>query len=95
MNRIQKLRYVKQLASRHGATDVKESNRKNKKYVVTYKGKDIHYGDTRYEDFLDHQDLDRRHRYRVRASKITDKNGKLTYKDKTKPNFWSIHTLWS
>ena len=94
MNRIQKLRYVKQLASRYGATDVRESPRKGKKYVVTYKGKDIHYGAKGYQDFIDHQDLDRRHRYRVRASKITDKNGKLTYKDKTRANFWAYHTLW-
>ena len=94
MNRIQKLRFVKQLASRYGATELKESGRKNKKYVGTYKGKDIHYGDSRYQDFIDHQDLDRRHRYRQRASKITDKNGKLTYKDKSKANFWSYFTLW-
>ena len=94
MNQIQKLRLVRQLASRYGATDVQPSTRKNKKYVVTYKGKNIHYGDSRYEDYLDHNDTERRHRYRVRASKITDKDGKLTYKDKTKPNFWSYFTLW-
>lgn len=94
MNKIKKLRLVKQLASRYGATDVQPSTRKNKKYMVTYKGNLIHYGDTRYDDYLDHNDTERRHNYRARASKIKTESGQLTYKNKLSPNFWSIHTLW-
>lgn len=91
---MNKLQFVKKLASRYGATDLKPSTRKNKKYMVLYKNKWIHYGDSRFADFLDHQDLDRRHNYRRRASKIKDKEGNLTYKDKNSPNFWSYFTLW-
>ena len=37
----------------YDAKDLRFSNRRNKKYVVTLKnGKNIHFGDSRYEDFL-------------------------------------------
>ena len=72
----------------YGAKDLDYSNRMNKKYMVTLKnGKKIHFGDKRYEDYLTHQDW-------KRASKIKDKNGNLTYKDKNSPNFWSYQLLW-
>ena len=79
----------------YGAKDLDYSNRKNNKYVVTLKnGNKIHFGDNRYEDFTMHRDMDRRARYRSRASKIRDKNGDLTYKNKNSANFWSYHLLW-
>ena len=79
----------------YDARDLSYSDRKNEKYMVTTKdNKKIHFGDSRYEDFLSHQDKDRRDRYRKRASKIKDKHGNLTYKDKSSPNFWSYHLLW-
>ena len=79
----------------YGAKDLEYSNRMNKKYMVTLKnGEKIHFGDDRYEDYLTHLDRKRRAQYRKRASKIKDKHGNLTYKDKNSPNFWSYHLLW-
>jgi len=79
----------------YGAKNLEYSNRLNKKYMVTLKnGNNIHFGDPRYKDYLTHQDWKRRRLYRKRASKIKDKNGNLTYKDKNSANFWSYHLLW-
>ena len=79
----------------YGAKDLEYSNRMNKKYMITLKnGKKIHFGDDRYEDYLTHLDRKRRTQYRKRASKIKDKDGNLTYKDKNSANFWSYHLLW-
>ena len=79
----------------YGAKDLNYSDRKNKKYMVTLKNNvKIHFGDSWYDDFLSHQDWERRVRYRKRASKIKDKQGNLTYKDKNSANFWSYQLLW-
>ena len=79
----------------YGAKDLDYSNHKNKKYMVTLKNGDkIHFGDNRYEDFLFHNNWKRRVNYRKRASKIKDKDGNLTYKDKNSANVWSYHLLW-
>ena len=69
--------------------------RQIKKYVVTLKNNSkIHFGDRRFEDYLIHKNKNRRDRYRKRASKIKDKDGNLTYKDRNSANFWSYHLLW-
>jgi len=79
----------------YGAKNLEYSNRMNKKYMVTLKnGNEIHFGDDRFEDFLTHKDAKRRRSYRKGASKIKNKNGNLTYRDKNSPNFWSYHLLW-
>jgi len=80
------------------------SNRKNKKYsVITPKGKKVHFGDTRYEQYqdkigrfkkLDHQDEKRRKNYLSRSKGIKNKKGELTYKDKESPNYYSVKYLW-
>ena len=79
------------------------SSRKNKKYMVLYKGKIIHFGDRRYEQYhdklgkyshLDHKDPERRKRYLKRAKGIKNKEGKLTWKDKGSANYYSINYLW-
>jgi hypothetical protein len=78
------------------------STRKNKKYMTTYKGKIIHFGDKRYQQYFDkighyshlnHLDEERRKNYLSRAKGIK-KNGRLSYKDKTSPNYYSVHYLW-
>ena len=79
-----------------------ESTRKNKKYMVKYNDKWVHFGDKRYEHYrdltplkyLDHNDLKRRESYRKRAKGIKDKNGNLTYLDKNSPNYYSVKFLW-
>ena len=70
-------------------TSLDYSKRKNNKYMVEYKGKKIHFGSTNTEDFIIHKDPYRRDKYRVKAMKITNKNGELTYQLPTYPNYWS------
>ena len=77
-----------------GATDFGISKVKNKKYYVIYNGKKINFGHSAYEDFTTHKDPERRKRYLARAKKITDGDGKLTWKNKNKANFWSTHLTW-
>ena len=81
-----------------------KSTRKNKKYMVNYDHKWIHFGDTRYDQYEDkalglykdqnHYDKKRRASYLKRAKGIKDKNGKLTYLNKTSPNYYSVKYLW-
>lgn len=83
-----------------------KSSRKRKKYSVMYNGRKIHFGDKLFTQFkdttglgiyshLDNLDKKRRKNYLSRAMGIKDKNGKLTYKDKSSPNYYSIKYLWS
>lgn len=94
MQRSAKLRKVNALARALGYGPVRESNRKTHKYVVQVKGKDVHFGHTSYQDFLDHRDPERRRRYLLRAKGIRDGKGRLTYKNPASANFWSVHVLW-
>ena len=82
------------------------SNQKNKKYsVITPSGKKIHFGDKRYEHYkdttglgvyshLDHNDKERRKRYRRRHSNILLKDGTPAYKNKEQPSYYSYNYLW-
>ncbi len=85
--------------------EFRESKKKNKKYDVLYKNRWISFGDKRYEQFFDkvplklyshmnHGDPIRRASYLARSMGIKNKEGKLTYKDKTSPNYYSVHYLW-
>ena len=89
-----KLNLVKSKALKLGAEDLKPSTRKNKKYMVLYNNKWIHFGSKGMSDFIEHKDKDRRMRYQARASKIKDKNNNFTFKLKSSPNFWSYYVLW-
>lgn len=68
----------------------------NKKYKVRYDGKLIYFGDKRYQQYhdkighysnLDHEDKDRRQRYRNRH-----KNDKIN--DPTHAGYYSYWYLW-
>jgi len=76
-----------------------KSKAKNKKFSVYVmkdgKKKLIHYGDSRYEDFTQHKDKERRKSYLLRAKGIKNKKGELTWKDKNSANYWSVKTLWA
>lgn len=85
---------LRQKAYRYGADDIIESWRGYKKYAVFYDNKWIHFGDIRYDDYTSHKDKDRRDAYRSRASRITNKYGEYTYKDRNYANFWAYHLLW-
>lgn len=84
----------------------RKSNVKGKKYAVTYNGKTINFGDANMEQYKDttglglyshknHLDETRRKSYLARAMGIKNKNGQLTYKLKTSPNYYSVKYLWS
>ena len=77
-----------------GAIDLKKSNRKNKKWMVNYNNKWIHFGASGMSDFTQHKDKARRDRYRARHSKIKLKDGRLAYKVKGSPAFFSWNLLW-
>lgn len=70
--------------------EIKQSTRKNKKYMI-YDGKKwVHFGQLGYEDFTKHQDEHRRKNYLSRSLKI-----KGNWKDnKFSPNNLSINLLW-
>lgn len=67
----------------------------NKKLAVKSPTGWIHFGDTRYQDYTQHGDPDRRKRYLKRAKSIRNKNGMLTYRDPYSPNYWSVKYLWN
>ena len=67
------------------------STRKDKKYmIIDSDGKYIHFGDINYQDFTNHEDINRQTRYLSRANKI-----KGSWKDnKYSANNLSINLLW-
>ena len=81
------------------------SKNKNKKLMVVVNNKTIHFGDIRYQHFndstglldkkLNHRDKKRQENYLKRAKGIKNKEGKLTYKDPTSPNYHAVRVLWS
>ena len=83
------------------------STHKGKKYDVFYNGRWIPFGQIGYEHYKtsdkipielhiypEHHDKERRKLYRARASKIVNKYGELTYKDKNSSNYYSYKFLW-
>ena len=89
------LKEKQKMALMFGASNLQKSSRKNKKFVVSYGGEEIHFGDSRYQSFDQHGDKKRRDSYLKRARGIRNKQGQQTYRDKTSPNFWAVNILWS
>ena len=85
---------LEQKAKRLGATELRPSTRKGKKYAVLYQGKWIHFGATGYEDFTEHKDPARRANYRRRHGAIKLRDGRLAYTVKSSPAYWSWTLLW-
>ena len=84
-----------QNAKKLGAESLDYSTRKNNKYMVTLtSGKKVHFGSTKYADYLTHKDKERRDKYLARATKIKNKQGELTYNNPESANFWSVNLLW-
>ena len=82
-------------AKKIGAESLDYSTRKNNKYMVTLKsGKKVHFGSSKYEDYLTHKDKDRRDKYLARATKIKNKKGELTHNNPESANYWSTKLLW-
>ena len=82
-------------AKKLGAESLDYSTRKNNKYMATLPGgKKVHFGSTKYADYLIHKDKERRDKYLARATKIKNKQGELTYKNPESSNYWSVNLLW-
>lgn len=90
-----------------GSYDYKKSTRPDKKLMVEVtkdgKKKTIHFGARSMDHFRDktgiwkskdHGDDKRRKSYLARSKGIKDKNGKLTWKDPTSPNYHAVRILW-
>ena len=87
-----------------GKFEYKKSTRKNKKLSVVVDDKTIHFGDSNSEHYFDktglldknlnHNNNKRRENYLRRAKGIKNKQGDLTWKDPTSPNYHSIRILW-
>lgn len=92
MNTItQKLR---DKALKLGATDIRRSNRKNKRFYVVYKNKKINFGSPNSFTYYDGASDLKRKNFRARHKKIMLKDGSLSYKNKNQPSFWSYNLLW-
>ena len=82
-------------AKKLGAESLDYSRRKNNKYMVTLpSGKKVHFGSSKYPDYLTHKDKDRRDKYLARATKIKNKQGELTHTNPESANYWSTKLLW-
>lgn len=81
-----------------GLNEPKTSTRKNKKLMIRIStdgyGKTIHFGSRYASDYLQHNDEQRRQRYRARASKILLKDGTPAYLDPNQPAYYSYNILW-
>ena len=76
-----------------------KSKLKSKKYSVFImkdgKRKLIHFGATGYDDYRSGSATkEQRKSYLARAKGIKDKQGNLTWKDKTTANYWSVKYGW-
>lgn len=76
------------------ALDLDYCIKPNKKYFVHCRIKKIHSSDSHYLDYLIHEVNDKRRRYRMRISRLQDKNGSLRYLDRNSPLYWCFHLLW-
>ena len=91
MDKVSDINIVNKLSKSIYKKSVEPSSRKNKKYMILNDdNKYIHFGDSRYQDYTKHNDLERRKRYLDRATKIKG-NWK---KDKYSPNNLAINLLW-
>tara|TARA_R110000851_G_scaffold237876_1_gene390694 strand:+ start:282 stop:554 length:273 start_codon:yes stop_codon:yes gene_type:complete len=86
-----------------GKFEYEKSTRKGKKLMVKVGNKTLHFGDSNMEQYKDktgiwkskdHGDSKRRKSYLARAKGIRDKEGILTWKNSSSPNFHSVHVLW-
>ena len=94
-----KFEIVKKKARELGYNNVKESTRKNKKYMIqvideeTKKSKFVHFGARNYQDFLDHKNEKLRQYYRKRHAAIKLKDGSPAYMKRGSPAFFSYYLL--
>jgi hypothetical protein len=73
---------------RLGASDFGYSNRKNKRFMVIYEGKKIHFGDPEMDNYLIHQDQNRKKRFHQRFRNFKNINNPYS------SLYWSANVLW-
>lgn len=83
------------MAIKFGASDFGRSKRKNKRFYVVYDDKIIHFGSDVGKTYYDHNDKLKRDNWYKRHSKIYNKEGIQSIKNKHSPAFWSAHLLWA
>lgn len=81
-------------AKRFGATEFGKSKAKGKRFYVIYKGRRINFGSATGKTFIDHHDQKIKQAWQARHSKIKLKDGRLAYRVKESPEFWSYNLLW-
>ena len=85
-------------------TKIEKSTNANKKYMVNYNNKWIHFGDIHSEHYEDitprelyaeqnHYNNQRRDEYRNRMIKIRDKNGNFSVLNKNTAIYWTFRFL--
>ena len=67
---------------------LEKSNRKNKKFVIIMDNMKHHFGQSGYEDYTIHKDIERKNRYLKRT--ITQPQDNIH-----SPSFWSLNLLWN
>ena len=81
-----------------------KSTNPNKKLMVKYNGKTIHFGSSKNEHYfdktgiwkhLDHLDEKRKKDYYARHSKIKNKNGEYVINNADSPSYWSYRIFWT
>ena len=67
---------------------LKKSDKPNKKFMVIHENKKIYFGDSKYQDYTQHNDDKRKSMYILRHKKNEDWN------DKNTSGFWARWILW-
>lgn len=76
------------------------SDNPNKKWMVFVKNPDtgkvntVRFGDPDYEDYLEHQDPERRKRFRAREAGIKLKDGSRAIDNPLQPAYWAYNYSW-
>ena len=89
---------ARQMKIKFDAIDV--SDKPNKKFMLSYNNKTIHFGNRGSNDYIilqltNNPDADKiRNAYRARHGKIRTKNGLLAYQIEYSPAYLSYHLLW-
>lgn len=76
-----------------GASDLRKSKKKGKKYDVIYKGKVISFGSEGMSDFTIHKDKERKQRYLDRHKKNENWNDPMTAGALSRWILWNKPTL--
>jgi hypothetical protein len=86
---------LRQKAIKLGASDLKVSNVKGKRFQVKYNGKTINFGSSIGSTFIDHHNKDKRDAWYARHKMIQNKLGQYVITLKTSPSYWSHRLLWT